>query len=348
MNILSLDGGGLKGIYTLMMLKKIEEEYNIKCCEYFDIIIGTSTGSIIATLLSLGLDIDEIIKIYYDNISTIFSTTKKRKRQKGLFKSIYDNINLKMCINKYTNNITYEDLKTKLIIPTVDFSNSSIKIVKSYEEILKDKNVRFNISDAIISSSSAPGFFDPHLLDGKLYIDGSIYANFPALIAFSEAFKLGINNIEDIKIISIGTGKENVKYEIQDLNANNLKNKFKLIYPIEKLIFKFMDINDNDYGLLSMSKPLFKTTIRTNSEINEYILENILKKENYVRINDVSDNLSLDKIPINLINNTEDLFNNIHKSKLDLFFSSNVKVKRNWFKEIIYKLSKKLKEFSEK
>ena len=54
MRILSLDGGGLRGVYTLEILKKIKNDYGIEFHKYFDIIIGTSTGSIIATMLALG------------------------------------------------------------------------------------------------------------------------------------------------------------------------------------------------------------------------------------------------------------------------------------------------------
>lgn len=340
--ILSLDGGGLKGLYTIKILEIIEKEYNIKIHEYFDLIIGTSTGSIIATLLSLGKSPKEIWNIYISCYNEIFSTTKVKKRQKGLFSEMYSSKKLHESIEKYLENYDYEDLKTDLIVPSVDYTNSKINLVKSSEEKLKD--LRFKLSDAIIASSSASGFFNPHLVNGNMYIDGSIYCNNPSLIGFSEAFSKGVK-FEDIKILSVGTGYAIKKYGVDQVSNSSLKNIFGSNFLFTTVLNSIFNSSENDFGLISMGFSLVDVTMKTNIEATEYILNNMCKEEQYVRINDFSNNLKLDEMPKELINKLEENYINIHKNKLNKFFEN--KQNKSWFKKGIFKLAKKMIEYSE-
>jgi patatin-like phospholipase/acyl hydrolase len=66
--ILSLDGGGAKGVYTLGILREIEALIGRRICDEFDLIYGTSTGAIIAALLGLGKSVEEVTKLYFDII----------------------------------------------------------------------------------------------------------------------------------------------------------------------------------------------------------------------------------------------------------------------------------------
>src|ERR1700733_12704451 len=68
LRVLSLDGGGAKGFYTLGILKEIEALVGRPLCESFDLIFGTSTGGIIAALLALGYGVDEIHKLYKEHV----------------------------------------------------------------------------------------------------------------------------------------------------------------------------------------------------------------------------------------------------------------------------------------
>ncbi|WP_156300387.1 patatin-like phospholipase family protein [Streptobacillus canis] len=351
MRILSLDGGGLKGFYTIMMLDKIQKDFNIKFYEYFDIIIGTSTGSIIATLLALGYDPSEILVIYHDCYKEIFK--KRKNRKKGLFGALYENRRLEKVVSKYLNNMTYTDLKIKLIIPSVNLTESKINIVKSYEELEKEDNKRFPLKDAIISSSTAPGFFSPHIFGNKMYVDGSIFSNNPALIGLAEAFELGIENLDDIKILSVGTGTEDIKFEESDVSNENIKNMFKINSFLDNMIMKVLNVDEKDFGLVSMAFPLLKTTMKTSIENTDYILSKILKGKNYVRINDISKELRIDEIPTELLDNLDEFYVKNHIDKLKEFFIEElpeiVKVEnKSWFKRKLYSLSEKIKEFAMK
>ena len=93
--ILALDGGGLRGILTLGILKQIEEALRqrhggaagFRLCHYFDLIAGTSTGAIIAAALAIGMSVDEITTKYFELGSRVFQRSLFRK---GLFRAKYD------------------------------------------------------------------------------------------------------------------------------------------------------------------------------------------------------------------------------------------------------------------
>ena len=70
--ILSIDGGGIKGIAPASFLANIEERTGKKIIDYFDLIVGTSTGGIIALGLGLGFSAREILSLYIDNGEKIF------------------------------------------------------------------------------------------------------------------------------------------------------------------------------------------------------------------------------------------------------------------------------------
>jgi len=72
--ILALDGGGLRGVYTAHILKRIQEDEGIVFSEYFDLITGTSTGAILAGALATNQDIDNIINLYKKEGQNIFSS----------------------------------------------------------------------------------------------------------------------------------------------------------------------------------------------------------------------------------------------------------------------------------
>src|ERR1700749_2868580 len=80
--ILSLDGGGAKGFYTLGVLREIEGMIKRPLYERFDLIFGTSTGAIIAALLALGKSVKEISELYEAHVPTVMQ--KKSRHEKSL------------------------------------------------------------------------------------------------------------------------------------------------------------------------------------------------------------------------------------------------------------------------
>lgn len=215
--ILSLDGGGIRGLYSAVLLQKIQESYNIKLKDYFDLIIGTSTGSILAGAIVCDIPLNEIVKMYEEKGKLIFK--KNTFRCRGLFKSKYTNKNLKNILHEIFKNIKMGDIKEPLMIVASDVTNCSVYMHKSKylppEEYVRDKDTK--IADAILSSCSAPTFFNPLRIQNEYVLaDGGLWANNPSILGLTEAIteKRFNEKIENVKILSIGTGVSKINFNV--------------------------------------------------------------------------------------------------------------------------------------
>lgn len=281
--ILSIDGGGIRGIYSAIILKEIEDKFNIKLNEHFDLIAGTSTGSILAAAIAIDLPLSEIIELYKNEGTKIFKL--RMTGIMGLFKSRYDNSHLKEILAQKFQNKTLCDssIKTRLLIPTTDISNGDVHVIKSYyiPEFKRDKNRK--IQDAVLSSCSAPLYFNPNKMEEYLLADGGLWANNPSLVALTE----GIGKIKSTKeiekitmdnthLLSIGTGIGHKYYNTKNSECDN-------------------------WGFLrKWNKSNLVDTILNLQSINVHNTVNfMLPKSNYLRINFDSDKkLSLDSVDI--------------------------------------------------
>lgn len=203
--ILAIDGGGFRGAYSSHILKRIEEEYEIDWKSDFNLFAGTSTGSIIAAGLACGFSANAIFSFYEKHGDKIFK--KRLLWRTGLFASKYDKHNLKQILDSIFEDIRLKDVNIPLIIPSTDIGNGCVHVFKSaYDgDFVRDPEVR--VADAVLASCSAPTYFDPHFMDAKyLLADGGLWANNPALVATIDAKKrLGVD-LNNLKILSIGTG----------------------------------------------------------------------------------------------------------------------------------------------
>lgn len=194
-NILSIDGGGIRGVATLQQLVELEKTLKTPLHSFFDYIAGTSTGSIVAGLLSIGMCPKDILQLYQDNGEKIFD---KKFWRLGLTKSKYNDKELNRALKDYAQGKLLKDCITKLIIPAYNVSRRQLKIFKSY----KDGN-NYSLFDVIRASSAAPTFFDPWKIGGELFVDGGLVANNPSMMATIEALKDGHDTFH---VISFSTG----------------------------------------------------------------------------------------------------------------------------------------------
>lgn len=273
--ILAIDGGGIRGLYAAYILKRIREEFDIIFSEYFDLIVGTSTGSIIAGALAVDRPIEKIVLLYEVEGRKIF--TSNSFSLNGFYRSKYSKKHLENILNKEIGNKILSDIKkTRLIIPATDIANGQVFVFKSsyLEEFVRDKNIK--IVDAILSSCSAPIYFDPNRLENYLLADGGLWANNPALVGLTEAIgKLEIDK-NDVRILSIGTGIGKHYYKIDSAETRN-------------------------WGLVNgwEGKKIIDIILNLQSTSAENIVRLILKEEKYLRLNFITDSkLSLDKLDI--------------------------------------------------
>lgn len=299
--ILSLDGGGVRGYLTTIILENLEKKIHYEkreekpLGEYFDFIVGTSTGSIIAGLLSIGKSASEIKTIYENDIKEIFS--KKMKRTVPLIYSKYSKEKLRekaeLYFKREDQELIFNDVSTHLLITSVDILNMTPRLHKSGYHVDNLARLDEKISSAVIASCSAPSFFsvEKNLVYSTHLIDGGIVANNPSLIALIDAFKFDNINEKEISLLSIGTGK------------------------IGKLPYDLDSLSDSGYQWLRKKgkNPLIEILMQSQSNLAEFqtsfMMENLGFKNNYRRINpELKFDMELDDIDkIELLKNLGNL-----------------------------------------
>jgi patatin-like phospholipase/acyl hydrolase len=228
--ILSLDGGGIRGALSLGYLKKIEtilrgkeNNSNYVLSDYFDLIGGTSTGAIIATLLALGKPVDTITEMYMQLGGQIFG--EKRNWWNPLetfkfFKAEFSEKSLEIELKKCVGNITLggSELKTGLcIVAKRADTNSTWPLINHPNGKYYETNKNIPLWQALRATSAAPSYFIPQMIDvgnGQIgaFVDGGVsMANNPSLtllmVATLKGFPFHWTFGEDnISLISVGTG----------------------------------------------------------------------------------------------------------------------------------------------
>lgn len=205
--ILAIDGGGTRGILPAAYLNYLQEQLGdtAQIGEHFDLIVGTSTGGIIALAVALRIPIAKILKLYKTGSKEIFQFSY-RSLSRGLITPKYGNGRLISELQTLFQEKTIGECKSMVCIPTTDVINGRTVVFKTNhcEEFIHD--YKMYAWQAAAATCAAPGFF-PVFNDKNLssYVDGGLWANNPALVGIAEAIKLGYSH-SNIKMLSIGTG----------------------------------------------------------------------------------------------------------------------------------------------
>lgn len=225
--VLSLDGGGVRGylsakiLFNLETLLNSENNENINIGQRFDLIVGTSTGGIIACALSIGKSAKEIFELYETLIPKVFVPISK-----GYFKNKYSNEILRKELDNILGDNELKDVITKLCITSVDVENSSPRFHKSDYFNRNAPRQDEKLIDLALATSAAPTYFP--LIDSKHstnLTDGGIVANNPSLIGLIDAMQLTDNKTENISLISIGTGEQcHMPYNVEKLKKSGKLN----------------------------------------------------------------------------------------------------------------------------
>ncbi|MCP5504760.1 MAG: patatin-like phospholipase family protein [Chlamydiales bacterium] len=202
--IATFDGGGIRGVATLEILKNLENDTKIVMHQDFDVFAGTSTGSIIAVSLAIGIPMDEMIDYYVTMSSTVFADGGY-----SIFSPKYDREKLRLSLievlNKYGYNeeSTLADLPKKVIIPTVRLHDP--KLGRWRMELRENFTIaggKNTILDTVMESTAAPTYFSSY----ENCVDGGIAINDPALAAYSCAFHPLKVEKNGLLLLSVGTG----------------------------------------------------------------------------------------------------------------------------------------------
>lgn len=231
--ILSIDGGGIRGVIPAEIFSKIESEVNAPIYEYFDLICGTSTGAIIALALATGKPALEIIEMYTSNAESIFP-----KKKQTLFLMtrvvfgrgfIYDSAPLKKILTEFYRKdndiLRMKDALVRLCIPTIDITGGRVKVYKTPHKVIKPAekilidDMNKKLYEISLTSSAAPVFFRPYKMESSYYVDGGLWGNNPSLVGITEAVRIGYD-LKHIKLLSLGTGS--AVYQIDENKARKM------------------------------------------------------------------------------------------------------------------------------
>lgn len=263
--ILSLDGGGIRGLMTVQLLKEIEliirqrtHNPDAKIRDYFDLVGGTSTGAILAGAISIGKTADELHDIYSEVGKEIFKTSFFRH---GIFRAKFATKPINAALTKHFGEKTMEDIAHEgigLAIVTKRADTGSVWVVDNnpngkYFNYADGPNKDYKLKQIIRASTAAPMYFDSEEIKisasqmGR-FVDGAVSPhNNPAFQLFMLSTIKGYEyhwqtGDENLFILSLGTGSWSKR-------CKNVNNKFKFNLSAKDAVTSILSIMDDNAEL---------------------------------------------------------------------------------------------------
>ena len=270
--ILSIDGGGIRGVIPALWLKQLEARLDKPLHECFQLIIGTSTGSILAAGIAAGIRVEHLIALYENEGSKIFPP-RPSGREFALLERFmrpkYEEEPLEDVLRKNFANpgsdlIKLGELKTRCVIVAYDVFQRRPAIFRSW----LPSHGALDLWSVVKGSCSAPTYFPAHILeiDGvqAALIDGGVVANNPASLGV--AFAIEANRKQDLSafeaandlfVVSLGTGNLTKKISVEDARTS---------------------------GTIQWAGRILDVVFDGTSAADDLVCEAILKPESYVRL----------------------------------------------------------------
>ena len=257
MRVLSIDGGGIRGIVPATVLAALEERTGRPVCELFDLIGGTSTGGILALALTRpGADgprwtAAEIVDLYVQEGPRIFSRSlgKRITSVEGLLDERYSNAPLREVLERYLGEATVDQALTGVFVTAYDLQARKPKFFKSWRE---DAGVLMSV--AAEATAAAPTYFEPVAVGDAALIDGGVFAGNPAMCAYAEAVRLRPG--AQTTLVSLGTGSQTRPIPLTQARG---------------------------WGVLEWARPIIDVVFDGSSDAVDYQLEHVLG-DRYIRL----------------------------------------------------------------
>lgn len=205
--ILALDGGGAKALFTAHVLARLERDLGVTISDSFDLIAGTSAGGIVALGLGAGLRPNEIVSHYEELVEKVFPASRRRVwRWPSLLRSpIYDAEALRAALTGVLGARLLGDSTKRLVIPAWDVQRGAVHIFKTPHHRRLTRDWRMPMVDVAMATSAAPLYFPAAHVDGHRLIDGGVWANNPAVVAIAEAVSMLDVPLDKITVLNVGT-----------------------------------------------------------------------------------------------------------------------------------------------
>lgn len=210
--ILSLDGGGIRGIFSASVINDLTEilpngEY---LGDYFDLISGTSTGGIIAIGLGLRRSTDDILRLYMKRGKEIFPPFWSRHRFLALGKQVFAPLHrhdvLEKILREEFKGEKLGDSTSRLLIPAFVGPHAQVAVFKTDHHPDYRRDWRTPVWEVARATSAAPTFFEGHRYNLNYFLDGGVWANNPVMLAVVEALSSYDISVNQVRVLSIGTG----------------------------------------------------------------------------------------------------------------------------------------------
>lgn len=209
--ILSLDGGGIRGVFVAAFLSKIEEHLQCDIASHFDLVTGTSTGGIIALALGMGLNPSEILEFYKEHGPKIFPTIPGLPRwldpwaARQYARRKFSNAPLAHGLQSVFQDQPLGASKKRLVIPAFNLQERRHKLFKTAHHERFTGDYKLPAWQIAMATAAAPTFFSAFTLDGREFIDGGVWANDPVMVGLTEAISILERPLSTVRILSIGT-----------------------------------------------------------------------------------------------------------------------------------------------
>ncbi|MEI6822160.1 MAG: CBASS cGAMP-activated phospholipase [Bacteroidota bacterium] len=259
--ILSIDGGGIKGLYSALIIQQLEEQYG-PISDYFDMICGTSTGGLIAMGLSIKKPSSEIVKFYNEEGPKIFTKNRFYSRlyrtlKQTLFFGKYNNAKLKRAFIQMFEDLTLGHAHTLLCIPSFNLTKGMPRMFKYPHKEGKfhmDRDIK--MVDVGLATSAAPTFFPIAKIGDAHYIDGGVWCNNPSFVGLLEALEH-----------FVGPGKNYSTYSILSISSINKPSGWNTNIRQNKSFIGWRD-------------KIIQTSLNGQSFFTEFLMEKLVKYTN--------------------------------------------------------------------
>jgi patatin-like phospholipase/acyl hydrolase len=257
MRVLSIDGGGIRGLIPALVLTEVEKRSGKQIYELFDLIAGTSTGGILACALCAPapLPAEQLVALYEDEGPTIFdrSIWQRIRSAGGLLDEKYDAGALDRALKRFLSDKRLAETRPDLLVPAYNMGDPGPYFFKSRKA--RDEGEDFPLSQVARATAAAPTYFEPYELSGEALVDGGVFAANPAMCAFAEVMRFQPS--ADVFLLSLGTGQRTRKRSFDQIH---------------------------NWGLIEWAKPILDVVFDGVSDAVDYQLQHALDEGHYWRL----------------------------------------------------------------